>query len=606
LVKAFGGFMVLVIASTSASAQLSPGELHRAHASLEGLGSCTACHAIGSGAFDQQCLACHTVLAARIEAGAGLHAKPGYRRCQDCHVDHQGRDFEMIFWGEAGKEGFDHELTGFPLDGAHAERGCRACHAAEHIAEPEVLTAAGKDLGRTYLGLRGACVSCHADAHGDGLSDDCAACHQTDAWSPAPGFDHGETAFPLVGKHADAACTACHAPHEDEAMRIFEVAGFASCVGCHEDVHVGQLGSDCGTCHVEEQWQPAPRFDHGLADFALTGRHSKVACEACHPREGELVRYVPIRSDRCVDCHEDYHEGRLGEGCESCHQTTAWSRVETRDFDHEATRYPLAGRHTEVRCEACHTTSRGTRGFPFGSCDDCHLDVHVGQLTATADATCADCHTVLGFLPADFPIGRHEESGFPLRGRHEAVPCFLCHVETEIGGQKTNRYRFDEPGCVDCHEDAHQGKATRAVASYRTGDDPCTVCHLETSWGDSVFDHAQTRVRLDGAHEGLSCRACHGEGENLAFSDLSGDCASCHEDVHRGQFAVEGSTDCARCHVTRDWRPDRFDHGSDSRFDLRGAHRDTPCESCHPRVGNTVHFKPIETRCEACHDRGPE
>ena len=597
--------MALLIVSTTASAQLSPGDLHRSHADLEGLGKCTSCHAIGSKDFDKQCLACHTVLAERIEAGGGLHARPEFARCQDCHVDHQGRDFEMIFWGEAGIEGFDHDQTGFTLEGAHTKSACRDCHKTEYIAEPEVLTAAGKDLTRTFLGLRVDCASCHENVHGDQMSVDCASCHQTDAWSPAPGFDHDGTAFPLVGKHADARCSACHG--EDEDARVFAVTGFEACSSCHNDVHRGQLGSDCSVCHDEERWVPAPKFDHSRADFTLTGKHTEVACAECHPEQGELVRYVPIAADRCVDCHTDIHEARLGDRCEDCHQTASWSLVDTAGFDHAATRYPLEGRHGEVGCATCHTASRGVRGFPFATCDDCHADVHLGQLTVTADTTCEGCHTVLGFLPPDFPIARHEETDFPLVGSHAAVPCFLCHVETEIDGQMTNRYRFDETGCVDCHEDVHHGEATGAAAAYTSsGADACAVCHAETSWRDSVFDHGQTRVRLDGAHETLACRACHIREENLVFADLSGDCASCHDDVHRGQFGLDGATDCTRCHVSRDWRPDRFDHERDSRFSLLGAHRDTPCASCHPREGGSVHFKPIETRCEACHDRGPK
>ena len=43
-------------------------------------------------------------------------------------MEHQGRDFELVFWGERGREAFDHALTGFSLLGRHARLRCDDCH----------------------------------------------------------------------------------------------------------------------------------------------------------------------------------------------------------------------------------------------------------------------------------------------------------------------------------------------------------------------------------------------------------------------------------------------------------------------------------------------
>jgi hypothetical protein len=80
-------------------AQISPGPLARAHAKLEGSSQCLACHDPSQGVAAAKCLACHEPLQKRIAAGKGLHARPDHADCKRCHVDHQGAEFELVFWG---------------------------------------------------------------------------------------------------------------------------------------------------------------------------------------------------------------------------------------------------------------------------------------------------------------------------------------------------------------------------------------------------------------------------------------------------------------------------------------------------------------------------
>ena len=47
----------------------------------------------------------------RIDAGKGLHARPDHGDCEHCHIEHQGRDFELVYWGKAGEKAFDHALS---------------------------------------------------------------------------------------------------------------------------------------------------------------------------------------------------------------------------------------------------------------------------------------------------------------------------------------------------------------------------------------------------------------------------------------------------------------------------------------------------------------
>ena len=74
---------------------LSPGDLARPHAELEGLSNCTQCHVAGEQVPQERCLACHETLARRLQEGAGYHANVA-GDCVDCHSDHRGLDYEMV------------------------------------------------------------------------------------------------------------------------------------------------------------------------------------------------------------------------------------------------------------------------------------------------------------------------------------------------------------------------------------------------------------------------------------------------------------------------------------------------------------------------------
>jgi len=89
--------------------QLSPGDLHQSHANLEGLKNCSVCHGVGQKVTAENCLDCHQLLRKRIDENLGLHANSAYRECETCHVEHHGRDFDLIYW-ENGQENFNHRI----------------------------------------------------------------------------------------------------------------------------------------------------------------------------------------------------------------------------------------------------------------------------------------------------------------------------------------------------------------------------------------------------------------------------------------------------------------------------------------------------------------
>lgn len=546
--------LLALLAVRPAVAQLSPGELAAAHAELEGLRNCTQCHQLGSGVSETRCLACHGALAARIGSDEGWHAREETRAkaCSECHSDHHGRDFEMVHW-PGGQEVFEHEQTGWPLEGAHDDALCADCHRPELLDADWLAAHAEVNAKTSYLGLPTDCAACHADEHRgqfeDGGRTDCASCHALDAWVPAPGFDHGETAYPLEGAHRGLECAACH----EAAPRPLAAAGF----------RVDAADED------------------GLAGL-----------------------YRGLAFQRCVDCHRDPHDGALGADCESCH-TTATFAVGENGFDHDRTRWPLKGAHRRTACEACHRGTGGeTRMRPaFDRCDACHADEHGGQFAGRAAGDdCSACHDESRFSPARFGMTEHADTDWPLEGSHLAVACMDCHRPED--GRPT-RYAGLETDCEACHDNVHGDEIAAAIPGEA---DRCSLCHGPESWSVADYDHGGSRFPLEGRHVDAACAACHrapARGGELRLKPLPVDCASCHEDAHDGQFALDGATACDRCHGPSDWSASRFDHDRDSAFELDGEHRDLHCSACHGSElidgKERVRWKPLGSRCSDCH-----
>src|SRR6476469_2782199 len=111
----------------------SPGPLAAGHAGVDDPAGCISWHVGNTTAVDaNKCLACHRDLAMRTAAGKGLHASAIVRGkpCEAGHGDHRGRGFDLTWWPSlhGGRDGFDHQLTGWPLVGVHAAESCSECH----------------------------------------------------------------------------------------------------------------------------------------------------------------------------------------------------------------------------------------------------------------------------------------------------------------------------------------------------------------------------------------------------------------------------------------------------------------------------------------------
>lgn len=547
-----------------ALAQLSPGLLHKGHANLEGIENCTRCHEVGKRVSATKCLSCHGALAARVNAGRGLHARPGHDACGECHVEHQGRDISLIWWGDDGERGFDHRETGWRLDGKHADLDCRKCHRAEFVRDTAAMRSGAADPEHTYLGLQSDCRNCHGDPHAGQLNQECQNCHTTESWRAASTFDHRQARFPLTGLHEKVPCEKCHPAVGDARLRRAE-----------------------------------------------TNPEEVAAKDAAGARSGPSSRqWRGLSFANCSDCHTDPHAGRLGGTCTTCHTSQGWENVVTGRFDHDRTRYPLRGRHVGIKCNGCHRPGSPIRGLAFAACTNCHSDPHDMQFASNPDASdCAGCHTVEGYTPSTYTIARHAQTEYPLTGAHLAVPCVGCHARPVPGAPVSQiRFHYESTRCADCHEDPHKGEADAWI--QKGG---CEACHRVESWSAMTFDHAATRFPLAGRHAAVRCSACHrpagadGAPGPTKLRGLDIACAACHADEHRGQFreAETGTTRCDRCHTATDWKTVRFDHNRDSAFRLDGAHLKAACGQCHLREqdsrGEWTRFKPVRTDCVACH-----
>jgi hypothetical protein len=611
-----------------ARAQISPGPLSRAHQSLSGALNCTKCHDLGAGGAQLKCLECHTEIRQRVAQGRGMHAvwlgqNPTGKDCARCHSEHNGADFPLIRW-EPSREAMDHSKTGFALDGHHAKVQCADCHNSRNIpasARPGILV---KDLNHTYLGLSSDCKSCHADEHHGQLSANCASCHNTSAWKPAPSFNHAAAKFALTGTHAKVACSKCH-PSVPAAKTYVKYTGlsFEKCTGCHTDPHKGSFTAPCESCHNTTNWKHVAQlenFSHSRTKFPLLGKHQAVACSDCHTH-GDFK--TPVAHAKCMDCHQDAHQGQFtaradGGECAACHTVDGFKPSTFGVKEHAATSYPLVGRHASVRCEKCHLPKGKETIFKIKQiqCRDCHDDIHKGQFAAAPHLNrCEDCHNLQGFRPAQFSLSRHQQTRFPLTGAHLAIPCVECHASTP-GSIVPVKYRFEDRSCAACHQDPHRGEFRKQMAAKGAGGLTvgCEACHTTATWKElAKFDHAKTVFPLTGAHRGVACADCHRPPdlettmEHADFHAAPTLCSGCHEDPHAGQFAARKEVkDCSSCHSSARWKPSDFNHNTRTNFPLEGAHRDVACADCHKlmrhmNARNVLFYSPTPRECKACH-----
>ena len=332
---------------------------------------------------------------------------------------------------------FDHNLTNFPLTGAHIATECSACHTNGYAGTPML------------------CNSCHSENYNKaqnpvhtsaGISTECETCHNTTAWVPSE-FNHATTTgFELTGGHAGRQCVECHIGTTSNAS--------SECISCHQanynsaPNHVAQkYPTECFQCHTTKNWD-ATNFDHNLTNFPLTGAHIATECSACH------TNGYAGTSMLCNSCHsENYNQTAnpshtklgLSTSCDQCHTTNpGW---EPALFPNHNDYYVLNGAHAKIadNCYLCHA---GNYTNTANTCYGCHsadynATTDPAHAAAQFSTDCQTCHTENVWTPSTFD---HDTQYFPIySGSHRGQwnSCADCHTEP------TNYAVFS---CITCHE----------------------------------------------------------------------------------------------------------------------------------------------------------
>lgn len=375
------------------------------------------------------CVACHK----RVDDTKGHKGQFG-DRCESCHGTKSWKG-----------SSFNHDTeTKYPLRGKHRSAECADCHTG-HLYKTQ---------------LASDCFSCHKadDKHKGSLGKECGSCHTELGWKQKSKFDHAKTSFPLLGKHIDTECKACH------KSAMFKEAP-KECVACHkkDDKHEATLGTQCGDCHTERNWKTTTgRFDHDRTKFKLRNAHAlpAVKCSACH-KDLRSFRQTPLD---CLSCHkkDDKHEGQQGTKCEQCHTDTSWK---VADFDHARTRFPLTGKHLVAACKDCHATPRYKDAK--SDCYSCHRkeDKHQFKL----GPKCESCHSTRDWVSWSFD--HNQRSDYKLAGAHIKVACEACHTQPAPRGKDIAPVGSS---CISCHrrDDPHDGDFGQR----------CEQCHVPQSW----------------------------------------------------------------------------------------------------------------------------
>jgi hypothetical protein len=449
--------------------------------------------------------------------------------CASCHSPDAWKPARV-------SKSFKHAPKVFPLEGAHAQTNCRACHASLE-----------------FTGVSTKCAVCHKDVHQGELGSDCATCH-----SPRNFIDrsvmqqrHQLTRFPLSGAHVMADCISCH-PVVQQGHMTF-VGRPVECFSCHMPAYnasqnpphqAAGFPTTCDACHTTIAWTKST-FDHAATSFPLTGAHLATICSACH---GDGI--YKGKSSSCVACHltnynntttPKHSSAGFPTDCAACHSTVVWTDAV---FDHQKTLFPLTGAHLAVACSTCH--SDGVYKGKSTACVSCHLIDYNNTATpkhssAGFSTQCATCHSTATWAGAVFD---HSKTAFPLTGAHVTLACAACHSDGVYAGKPTT--------CVSCHLTDYNGtnNPVHSTAGFPTA---CASCHTTATWLGATFNHDASFFPIySGTHQGRwsSCATCHTNPANYATFT----CLTCHTQLntnghHNGVSGYRyDSQACYSCH----------------------------------------------------------
>ncbi len=381
--------------------------------------------------LNTECLTCHE----------DYHQNTLSASCSECH------NFELF----KPAVNFNHNNTDYPLLGKHSNLECEKCH--------KIITRNGERF-QEFSGIQyNNCTSCHTDVHNNQFGQNCTQCHTVESFhviKELNNFNHNKTRYPLEGKHQMVECKSCH------KTRYTDPLAFNRCTNCHEDYHENQFrrgddSPDCSDCHSVSGFAGSSFTvqRHEKSSFPLEGAHLATPCFACHKKTDKWsFRNI---GERCVDCHEDIHDEIIDKkyypdaNCESCHEVSLWRKI---NFDHSITEFELLGAHKQQSCRSCHFIpgTGGSVNQQFNglstACTNCHTDIHYGQFDVEGISDCLRCHEFENWNAEKFD---HNNTDFPLDGKHKDVSCEKCHKEMKQNEYIYVQYEITDHRCEACH-----------------------------------------------------------------------------------------------------------------------------------------------------------
>lgn len=214
-------------------AQVSPGPLSPAHASLES--TCISCHTPGGSIEATKCVGCHVNNTALLQrAPTAFHASVG--SCSTCHREHEvtGARPRRMDHDALARIGLE-TISRRPDDPSSSRLLAwlrQHDRPAETLPTHPLVTTPEAALD---------CRSCHAtaDRHQGYFGGDCASCHRTASWEIAE-YQHPSP--------RSVSCVQCHQPPPSHRMMHFNMV--SQTVAKRSDARVDQ----CFACHQTTSW----------------------------------------------------------------------------------------------------------------------------------------------------------------------------------------------------------------------------------------------------------------------------------------------------------------------------------------------------------------
>ena len=517
--------------------------------------SCTSCHA----ALEGKDLP-HESPVARVECGTchsdeekqhshSLHGKAIARgdglapRCVDCHGNH---DIVPVH---------DPRSPVAPLKVPYV---CGRCHqegtpvqTQRKIDQHNILENYSESIHGEALFKKGLVVAAN-----------CASCH-----TPHNILPHTDPNSSINRRNIAATCTKCHAQIEDVHRKTIrgelwekEAHVLPACVDCHQPHKVrnvfytqGMADADCMRCHANEHLKSANGRSMFVRVADIAGsRHTKVACSQCHSE---------VNASRVRPCETITHPV----DCSRCHEEVGQQYQRSKHGQLLAASDPNA-----PTCKECHGThhilgKRDPQSATFSTnvpqlCGGCHREGkkaavrYVGQeheiiprynesihgkgllksgLTVTA--TCTNCHTAHGVLPASDPESTVNPKNLP-------ATCGGCHrgieeqFEQSVHSRLMTKTDKALPVCNDCHS-AHSIRRTDDTGFKLDIMNKCGRCHEEIA--KTYFETYHGKVSRLGYTGTAKCYDCHGAHDILPVTDPRS---------HLSRVNVVAT--CQKCHAT--------------------------------------------------------